>query len=115
MNLTRDFPYVVACYLIAVGSFFMISDFLDAAYLSAEPPGKYFLHGLSVIFIAVGAAAVYLKYRGKLKKSGKTLKEVRLEAVGNLNDTALLANIALAPEDDEIQKAAEARLKDLNS
>ena len=113
MNLTRDFPYVVACYLIAVGLFFIVSDILDAAYLSAEPPGKYYMHGLSVIFIAAGAAAVYLKNQGRLKKSGKTLKEVRLEAIEKLDDTTLLANIALDQEDDEIQSAAEERLKEL--
>ena len=113
MNLNRDFPYLVGSYLIAVGLFFILSDALGAAYLSAAPPGKYYLYGLSIIFIVAGAAAVYLKNQGKLKRSGKGLKEVRLDAIENLNDSALLANIALEEEDEEIQSAAEERLKEL--
>jgi hypothetical protein len=106
---------LVASYLIVVGLFFIVSDILDATYLSAEPPGEYFLHGISVFFIAAGAAAVYLKNQGRLKKSGKTLKQVRLDAIENLKDTALLANIALDQEDEEIQKAAEERLKEISN
>ena len=93
----------------------IVSDILDATYLSAEPPGKYLLHGLSVFFIAAGTAAVYLKYQGRLKKSGKTLKEVRMEAIEKLDDTTLLANIALNQEDEEIQNAAEERLKEISN
>lgn len=115
MDLNRHFPYVVACYLIAVGFFFILSDILDAAYLSAEPPGKYYLHGFSIVFIIFGACAIYLKQQGKLKKSGKTIKEVRLEAIENLTDASLLANIALEQEDEEIQNAAEERLKELSN
>jgi len=113
MNLNRDFPYVVACYLIAVGLFFIFSDMLDADYLAAKPPGKYYLYGISVIFIAVGIGAVYLKYLGKLRRSGKSITEVRQEAIQNLNDTALLANIALEETDPEVQQAAETRLKEI--
>jgi hypothetical protein len=113
MNLNRDFPYLVACYLIAVGLFFILSDVLSVTYLSAAPPGKYYLYGLSIIFIVAGTGSVYLKYQGKLRRAGKCLKEVRLEAIENLNDSALLANIALEEEDDEIQSAAEQRLKEL--
>ena len=115
MNLNRDFPYLVASYLIVVGLFFIVSDIMDATYLSAEPPGKYFLHGLSVFFIAAGTTAFYLKYQGRLKKAGKTLKEVRLEAIEKLDDTTLLANIALDQEDEEIQTAAEERLKEISN
>ena len=114
MNLNRDFPYLVACYLIAVGLFFIFSDILGATYLSAGPPGKYYLYALAILFIAAGTGAVCLKYQGKLKKSGKTIKEVRLQAIENLNDAALLANIALEQDDEQIQNAAQERLKDLN-
>jgi hypothetical protein len=115
MNLNRDFPYVVACYLIAVGLFFIFSDMLGADYLAARPPGKYYLYGLSIIFIAAGIVAVYLKYQGKLRRSDKSITEVRLEAIENLNDTALLANIALEETDSEVQKAAETRLKQISN
>lgn len=116
MNLYRDFPYLVAGYLIAVGLFFILSDILGAAYLSAASPEKYYLYGVSVIFIVCGALSFYLKYQGKLKKSGKSVKEVRLDAIANLNDAGLLANIALEEnDDDEIQSAAEERLKELSN
>ena len=117
MNLNQDFPYLVAGYLIVVGFFFILSDILGAAYLSAAPPEKYYLYGLSIIFIVAGTCAIYLKYQGKLKRSGKSPKEVRLEAIANLNDAGLLANIALEDndDDDEIQSAAEERLKELSN
>jgi len=115
MNLNRHFPYLVACYLIAVGLFFISSDMLGANYLSARPPGKYYLYLISLIFIAAGICAVYLRYQGKLRRSGKSVKEVRLEAIENLNDAALLANIALEQKDTEIQKAAEERLNEISN
>ena len=115
MNLNRDFPYLVASYLIAVGLFFIVSDILNASYLSAEAPGKYFLYCLSAFFIAAGTVAVYLKYHGRLKKAGKTIKEVRLEAIEKIDDPTLLANIVLKQEDEELQSAAEERLKGLNT
>jgi hypothetical protein len=111
MNLNRNFPYVVSCYLIVVGLFFIIFDMLGAAFISAIPPGKYYLCGLSIIFIAAGIIAVYLMHLGKLKKSGKSVKEVRLEAIEKFKDTELQVNIALEEKDTEIQKAAEERLK----
>jgi len=113
MNLNRNLPYAVACYLIVVGLFFIISDMLGANYLSARPPGKYYLYGFSIICIAAGIIAVFLMYRGKLRKSGKSIKEVRLEAIENFKDAELLANIVLEEKDPEIQKLAEERLKEI--
>ena len=78
MDLNRHFPYLVACYLIAVGFFFILSDILDTAYLSAEPPGKYYLHGFSIVLIIAGASAIYLKRQGKLKKSPTVLARLQL-------------------------------------
>jgi len=115
MNLNRNFLYVVACYLTAVGLFFIASDMLGADYISAMPPGKYYLYGLSMIFIAAGLGAVYLTYRGKLRKSGKSVKEVRLEAIENFKNTELLVNIALEDKVVEIQKAAKARLEEIGN
>jgi hypothetical protein len=93
MNLNTNFPYVVAYYSVAGGLFFIFSDILGANYLSAKPPGKYLLYGFSIFSIAAGIGAVYLMYRGKLRKSGKSVKEIRLEAIENFKDAELLANI----------------------
>jgi hypothetical protein len=68
-----------------------------------------------MIFIAGGISAVYLRYRGKLRKSGKSVKEVRLEAIYNYKDTESLVNIVLEEQDLEIRKAAEERLKDIGN
>ena len=111
MNSKKDFPYVVASYLIAVGLFFIISDVLGADYLTLEPPGKYYLFSISIIFIAAGIVAVYLKYQGRLRVAGKSVTEVRLDAIENLTDISMLANIALEETDPKIQQAAEERLR----
>jgi hypothetical protein len=112
MNLNRNFPYVVVCYIIVVGLFFIIFDMWGAAFISTMPPGKYYLYGFSIVFIVAGIGAVFLMHQGKLKKS---VKEVRLEAIENFKDTELLANIALEDKDVEIQKAAEERLKEIGN
>ena len=52
--------------------------------------------------------------QGKLKKSGKSITEVRQESVKKLKDPALLAQIVSEDQNSEIRKAAENRLEELN-
>ena len=115
MYLKRNCPYIVAGYVTAVGLFFSYSAFIEGAFLDPEPPGSHFLAVLSIIFIGAGIYFIYLLNRGKLKKSGKTITEVRQEAIEKLKDQALLAQIALEDKNREIRKTAEKRLDELNN
>lgn len=77
-------------------------------------PGVISYWGISFLFIGIGIYSIYLLRKGKLKKSGKSITEVRQESVKKLKDPALLAQIALEDQNSEIRKAAEERLEKLN-
>jgi len=115
MQLTKHFPYIVAGYIIAVGIFFCVSTLMQGAILDPEPPGKHLLLVVSIIFMGAGIVSIFLFKRGKLKKAGKPVSEVRREAVEKLKDPAMLAQIAIEERNPVIQKTAENRLKELNN
>jgi len=113
VNIKKAFPYLVACYLIVVGLFFIIASWIDTPFLDTQPPGSYLLSAVSIIFIGVGACYIYLLYKGKITKAGKSIAEVRQEAVEKMKDPGLLAKIALEDSNPETRKAAKERLEDL--
>ena len=115
MYLKKNFPYLVAGYIAMVGVFLGISALIEGTFLDPAPPGRYFLLALSLIFLAAGIYSVYLFNHGKLKKSGKSISEVRQEAVEKMKDPAMLAQIALEEENPEIRETAERRLGELNN
>lgn len=114
MNLKQNFPYVVAGYIFATGVFFGMSALIEGALLDPEPPGRYVVLAVSIIFMGAGIYSIYLVKRGKLRKAGKSVTEVRREAIGKMKDPTMLAQIALEDQNPVIQKTAEKRLKDLN-
>lgn len=113
MYLKKIFPHVVTGYIIAVGLFFGVSALVKGALLDPQPPGSHFLTVLSTIFICIGIYSIYLLNRGRLSKSGKSIAEVRKESVTKMNDTSLLARIAMDDQNAEVRKTAEKRLKEL--
>jgi len=115
MYLMRNFPYIVAGYILAVGMFFCISALVEGGFLNPEPPGRHFLTILSILFIGVGIYSILILRRGKLEEFGKSINEVRQESIVKLKDTSLLARIALEDESPEIRNAAEKRLEELNN
>jgi len=115
MYLKKNFSYVVAGFVFAVGLFFGVTSLVEGAFLDPEPPGSHFLIGISFIFVCAGIYSLYLLNRGKLKKAGKSITEVRQESIEKLKDPGLLAQIALEDENPEIRKTAEQRLEELNN
>ncbi len=113
MNIQKAFPYLVTGYSVVVGLFFLISSLIDTPFLNAEPPGSYILSIVSLIFIVVGSCYIYLLNKGKLKRTGKFIAEVRKEAIGKIKDPAMLSKIALEDSNPECRKAAQERLEDL--
>jgi hypothetical protein len=114
MYLKKNFLYIVAGYVTAVGVFFGASVLVEGALLDPAPPGRHFLLVLSVIFVGIGIFSIYLFNKGKLKKSGKSITDVRQIAVKKMKDPAMLAQIALEDQSMEVRKTAEERLKELN-
>jgi len=115
MYLKKNFPFLVAGYCIAVGVFFCVSALFEGVFLDPEPPGSRFLIVVSIILICTGIYFIYLYHRGKLKKSGKSITEVRRDAVGKLKDPAMLAQIALEDQNPKIRITARERLEDLKN
>lgn len=113
MNIKRAFPYLVAGYSVVVGLFFIISSLIDMPFLNAEPPGSYILSVVSIIFIVVGSFYIYLLHKGNLAKAGKSIAEVRQEAIEKMKDPVLLSKIALEDSNPENRKAAQESLEDL--
>jgi hypothetical protein len=114
MYFKKSFPYMVAGFIIAVGLLFSVSSLTSVAFLDPDPPGRHFLLAFSIILIVSGVYSIYMIKRGKLEKSGNSIDEVRHEAIENLKDPALLAQIASEDQNPEIQKTAEVRLEELN-
>lgn len=95
--------------------FFCISALIEGVFLNPEPPGRHFVIFLSIIFIGAGIFSIYLLSRGKLEPSGKSITEVRQEAIEKLKDPAMLAQVALEDQNPEIRKTAKQRLAELNN
>ena len=115
MHLKKNFPYAVACYVIAVGVFFCVSSLIKGALVDPKPPGSHFLIAISIIFIGAGIYFIYLLNQGKLERSGKSITEVRQESIEKMKDTELLARIALEDQNQDIRKTAEERLEELTN
>jgi hypothetical protein len=115
MYLKKNFPYLVACYVIAVGVLFCVSSLIKGVFVDPKPPGSHFLIGISIIFIGTGIYFIYLLNQGKLEGSGKSITEVRIESIQKMKDTALLARIVLEDQNPDIRKTAEDRLEELSN
>lgn len=113
MNIQKAFPYLVAGYSVVVGLFFIILLLIDMPFLNVEAPGSYILSIVSLIFIVVGSCYIYLLNKGKLKRTGKFIAEVRQEAIEKMKDPAMLSKIALEDSNPKCRKAAQERLEDL--
>lgn len=113
MHLERIFAHIVAGYLIAVGLFFGLASVFQISYIHIESAGKFYVLGISAVFTASGAGSFFLLRKGKLKKEGTSLTEVRQEAIEKLKDPELLSRIALKDSDSELRASAQERLKEI--
>jgi predicted CopG family antitoxin len=114
MHVERMFAHVVTGYLFAVGLFFGFASFFQIPFLQIEPEAKFFVLGISLVFAAAGVGSFILLRKGKLKKEGGSLADVRQEAIEKLKDPDLLSRIAINDDDSEVRETAMERLKELN-
>jgi hypothetical protein len=113
MSPVRLFPYLVAGYVLFTGVFFGLAQLAGAAFLSAEAPGLYYTYALAGILAAAGIVFMWRLRRGDLKKRGKTVVEVRREAIANVKDPQLLARVVREDEHPEVREIAKKRLKEI--
>lgn len=113
MMLKSYFPLIVAGYVVAVGLFFLSTVVIENALITPEPAGRPVLAALSIAFAVAGAVFAVLFFKGRLKRSGVTVKEVRLEAVAKLDAETMLADIALKDPDPDVREIAQKRLEEI--
>lgn len=113
MILKSYFPLIVACYVAAVGLFFLSTLVIENALITLDPGGRPFLLAVSIVFAVAGAAFALMFFKGRLKRSGITVKEVRLEAVAKLDAESMLADIALKDPDSDVRLVAQKRLEEI--
>ncbi|MGA9477354.1 MAG: hypothetical protein WBV21_06225 [Desulfobacterales bacterium] len=113
MILKSYFPLIVAGYVVAVGLFFLSMVVAENALITLEPAGRPVLAALSIAFAVAGAVFALLFFKGHLKRSGITVKEVRMEAVAKLNAESMLADIALKDPDPDVRLVAQKRLEEI--
>ncbi len=108
------FPFLVSCFVALVGGFFLFLTVVETPILRTEAPGKFYLMGLAALFVLAGLYFMVMARRGELKRQGKTILEVRLEAVAKLKDPMLLEKIVLDDDEpQEVKDLAKKRLAEL--
>jgi len=107
------FPLIVACYIVAVGLFFLSATVIENGLVTSDPGGRPVLLTLSIAFAVAGAVFALMFFKGRLKRSGITVKEVRMEAVAKLDAESMLADIALKDPDPDVRLIAQKRLEEI--
>lgn len=113
MILKSYFPLIVAGYVVAVGLFFLSTAVTENGLITPDPGGRPVLLALSIAFAAAGIVFALMFFKGRLKRSGITVKEVRMEAVAKLDAEAMLADIALKDPDPDVRLIAQKRLEEI--
>ena len=99
--------------IAAVGALFLSASIFDYSFLTTQPPGAYFLSALSICFIFAGLYFLIKSYRGLLKPSGKTITDVRIQAVEKMQSKDLLNQIAREDPESVVREKAIERLEEL--
>jgi hypothetical protein len=113
MHLERTFAHIVAGYIFLVGLIFGLASIFQLPFLQIAPQGKLFVLIISFVFAASGIVSFYLLGRGRLRKEGASISEVRQEAIEKMKDPELLSRIALKDSDSELRELAQERLKEI--
>lgn len=104
-----------AAFIVAVGLMFLGAVLIDLPPLKVKSPENYVLAGVALFFLLFGCVYGYVLATGKLAGKGKTITEVRHEAVEKIKDQSLLARMATEDPDKEVREAAQERLQEIGS
>jgi hypothetical protein len=81
MRLQKNYPFWIACFVASVGLFFIVLPMVSNSILSVRAPNKYYLSSGALLFIYAGCRYGYLALKGRLKRQGITITEVRKQAL----------------------------------
>jgi hypothetical protein len=108
-------PQFIAIGVAATGALFLCACFINLPFLTAEPPGAYVLMGLSIVLLVAGCYFFWRARQGKLEPQGKTVAEVRIQAIEKMHSTELLSRIALEDDNEMVRKKAARRLEEITA
>jgi hypothetical protein len=116
MNSKEIFPVTVMGYLLLIGIFFLIASTIGIPFFTAKTPGKYYLTAISISFILLTGYFFVLWQRGRLKKKGITVVDIRKETIEKMKDETFLAKIATDENEYfEVRERAAKRLQEIRT
>lgn len=115
MNRGRVVSFLLTAFVTGVGLLFLTAVILDLPPLQVKSSGSYVLLVVSLFFLVFGLTYGYLMLTGKLERKGKTISELRQEAVEKMRDQGLLVRIAQDDPNPGVRKAAQERLQELST
>ncbi|MGD9329786.1 MAG: hypothetical protein PVJ53_00670 [Desulfobacterales bacterium] len=101
----------IAAAISAVGALFLSASLFSLPFLTTQPPGSFFLSGISICLLFAGIYYCIKACRGQLKPKGKTITDVRMQAVEKMQGKALLSRIAREDPDKAVRQKAIERLE----
>ena len=104
-----------AAFIVAVGLLFLGALLIDVPSLKVKSPQNYVLAGVAIFLVLFGCVYGYFQATGKLTGKGRTVTEVRQEAVEKIQDQSLLARMATEDPDKKVREAAQERLQEIAS
>ena len=111
MNLKTAFPLMVMGYLLLTGVFFLVAGLFGWPFLAVDASRASAVNVLSGVFILLSFSFYIAWQRGNLNKRGKTLLQVRLEAVEKAKERSTLLKIAEdEDENPDVRRRAAERL-----
>lgn len=114
MNLKSAFPVMVMGFVLLTGAFFLVAGLGGIPFLSVDAARTPAVAILAGVFMAASILFYLAWQQGRLRKQGKTLLEVRLQAVEKAKEPSTLVKIAEDPDEHpDVRKRAGERLKDL--
>lgn len=114
MNLKSAFPVMVMGFVLVTGALFLAAGLVGVPFLSVDASRASVVSIVAGVLIAASILFYFAWQRGRLRKQGKSLLEVRMEAVEKAKEPSTLVKIAEDPDEHpDVRRRAGERLKDL--
>lgn len=113
MNLKKIFPLLIACYVVTVGLFLFGATIFDISFIGLASTKPQIIIIISFLLIVSGCYYGYRALKGKLKPEGKSVTEIRKQAIEKIKTESYLAKIAKEDSDSEVRNKAIERLQEL--
>ena len=111
--MKRYMPLLVAVYVSATGIFFLLASVFKTRITSSAGNGKAILLVMSIGFLLAGVYFAYLFFADRLKRRGRSIVEIRIDAIQKYDTQSILADIIRNEPVPEIREAAQRRLEEI--